>query len=80
VFKKVVAKDNNREVENMKNVKKILFALLLIVGINKVSAVEYTYSEWSQLYPSGMDELLIESEVRYKWYTFNPYRHAWRRS
>ena len=54
----------------MKNVKRILFALLLIVGINKVSAIEYNYSEWSTLYPSGMDELLIQSEVRYKWYTF----------
>ena len=54
----------------MKNVKRILFALLLIVGINKVSAIEYTYSEWSPLYPSGIDELIIESEVRYKWYTF----------
>lgn len=54
----------------MKNVKRILFTLLLIVGINKVSALEYTYSEWSPLYPSGIDELLIESEIRYNWYKF----------
>lgn len=54
----------------MKNIKKILFALLLIVGIYRVSAKEYVYSEWSTLYPSGVEELLIESEVRYKWYTF----------
>lgn len=54
----------------MKNIKKILFALLLIVGIYKVNATEYVYSEWSTLYPSGVAEILIQSEVRYKWYTF----------
>ena len=46
--------DSNIEENVIKdeNVKRILFALLLIVGINKVSAIEYTYSEWSTLYPN----------------------------
>lgn len=53
--------------------KKIISSLLLIitmVSIGKVSALEYTYSEWSDMYPSGMDPVFIESEVRYKWYKF----------
>lgn len=53
--------------------KKIIGALLLIVtmfSIGKVSALEYTYSEWSPMYPSGMDPVFIESELRYKWYKF----------
>lgn len=54
----------------MKNIKKIFLALLLIVGISRINAKEYTYSEWSALYPSGVDELFIQSEVRYKWYKF----------
>lgn len=54
----------------MKKIFGVLLSLVLILSIGKVSALEYTYSEWSDLYPSGMDEMFIESEVRYKWYKF----------
>ena len=53
--------------------KKILGALLLVIvmfSCKKIYALEYTYSDWSSLYPSGMDPVFIESEVRYKWDKF----------
>lgn len=53
--------------------KKIIGTLLIaiaVLSLGKVSALEYTYSEWSPMYPSGMDPVFIESEVRYKWYKF----------
>ena len=31
---------------------------------------DYKYSDWSTKYPSGLSEIFIESEVRYKWYKF----------
>ena len=34
------------------------------------SPLVYEYSEWSPLYPDGLDERFIESEVRYRWYKF----------
>ena len=47
--------------------KKSLFAiLLLLISINTVNA--YTYSSYSEEYPEGVNEILIEREVRYKWY------------
>lgn len=57
----------------MKKLLKILVALLLFVTIEKIyaSTITLTYSDWSLMYPSGLDESFIESEVRYKWYKFN---------
>lgn len=46
--------------------KKLLLFLLLCICLINVEA--YTYSEWSTLYPTGYEDFLIESEVRYKWY------------
>ena len=57
--------------------KKIIGVLLLIVvtlTCRKVSALEYNYSDWSTYYPSGLDPIFVESEVRYKWYTFEDNR------
>lgn len=51
--------------------KKFLLACLAIAELlicYKTKAAELTYSDWSMLYPSGMEEKYIESEVRYKWY------------
>lgn len=58
----------------MKKILGVLLALLVILSCKNVSALEYTYSEWSTSYPSGMDPVFIESEVRYKWYTFEDNR------
>lgn len=57
----------------MKKLLKILVALLLFVTVEniKASKIILNYSDWSLMYPSGLDESFIESEVRYKWYKFN---------
>lgn len=52
----------------MKNKKFFLFAILLIFT-SKLSAETFIfeYSEWSENYPKGVDEWIVESEERYKW-------------
>ncbi len=47
---------------------KIILLLLMFLGIGILNVKAYTYSEWSEEYPEGYDSILIESEVRYKWY------------
>lgn len=54
----------------MKKIIGVLLLLIVTLTCRKVSALEYNYSEWSTFYPSGLDPVFIESEVRYKWYTF----------
>lgn len=45
--------------------------MLLSSKVFAANAVfDYKYSEWSTKYPSGLSEIFIESEVRYKWYKF----------
>lgn len=58
----------------MKKIIGVLLLLIVTLTCRKVSALEYTYSEWSTDYPSGLDPVFIESEVRYKWYTFEDNR------
>ena len=48
-----------------------LILVLMLFGISIINAKAYTYSEWSEEYPTGYDSILIESEVRYKWYKEN---------
>ncbi len=52
----------------MKNKKFFLFAIFLIFT-SKLSAETFIfeYSEWSENYPKGVDEWIVESEERYKW-------------
>lgn len=54
----------------MKKLLKLLLSIIMFASISKVMAQEITltYSDWSMLYPSNIDEVFIESEVRYKWY------------
>ena len=54
----------------MKKIIGVLLLLVVTLTCRKVSALEYTYSDWSTFYPSGLDPIFVESEVRYKWYTF----------
>lgn len=54
----------------MKKIIGVLLLLIVTLTCRKVSALEYNYSDWSTFYPSGLDPIFIESEVRYKWYTF----------
>lgn len=56
----------------MKKFLKVTLFIIMLTFTTKVFAGElnYQYSEWSPLYPSGLDERFIESEVRYKWYKF----------
>ena len=54
----------------MKKIIGILLIMLAMFNFERINALEYTYSEWSPMYPSGMDPTFIESELRYKWYTF----------
>ncbi len=56
----------------MKKILKLLFYSLLILSI-RVKATDdheeiYDYSSWQEKCPSGINEILIEKEVRYKWY------------
>src|SRR5574344_1381442 len=46
--------------------KSLVAILLLLISINTGNA--YTYSSYSEEYPEGVNEILIEREVRYKWY------------
>jgi len=47
--------------------KKIIILLVVFcLGIDNINA--YNYSDWSIEYPNNVDDSLIESEVRYKWY------------
>lgn len=48
-----------------------LMLMLVFLGISVLNVKAYTYSEWSEEYPDGYDSILIESEVRYKWYKEN---------
>lgn len=48
--------------------KKIFLIILYFICINKIYAFELSYSEWSEEYPQGVDEILIQSEDRYLWY------------
>lgn len=50
--------------------KKFLISvfLLILVSSLRVNAKELTYSDWSLMYPSGLDEVFIESEDRYHFY------------
>lgn len=48
--------------------KKIFLIFVLFIGACYTNALELTYSEWSEKYPKGVDEILIESEDRYLWY------------
>lgn len=52
----------------MKNKKFFLFAIFLIFT-SKLSAETFIfeYSNWSENYPKGVDEWIVESEERYKW-------------
>ena len=52
----------------MKNKNFFLFAIFLIFT-SKLSAETFIfeYSEWSENYPTGVDEWIVESEERYKW-------------
>lgn len=52
----------------MKNKKFFLFAIFLIFT-SKLSAETFIfeYSDWSENYPKGVDEWIVESEERYKW-------------
>lgn len=54
----------------MKNVLRILLSLALLVSLQRLKAetMTITYSDWSTDYPSGLNEVFIESEVRYNWY------------
>ena len=56
--------------KGMKRVLKFFLSLILILGITRVKAstIELNYSEWSTLYPSGLDSSFIESEDRYHFY------------
>ncbi len=42
--------------------------LLLITFFVFVKVDALSYSEWSDIHPEGINEILIESEIRYKWY------------
>ena len=48
--------------------KKVFLIVLIFFCINTVNAFELNYSEWSEEYPQGVDEFLIQSEERYLWY------------
>ncbi len=55
--------------------KKIIKATLFVLLFSFTTTVfageiDYPKSEWSPLYPDGLDSKFIESEVRYKWYKF----------
>lgn len=54
----------------MKKIFKFLFSLVLILNVYKIyaSEIQLTYSEWSLMYPSGLDASFIESEDRYHFY------------
>lgn len=48
--------------------KKIFLVIMFFVGSSITYAFDWNYSEWSEEYPQGMDEILIQSEDRYLWY------------
>ena len=45
-----------------------ILMILFLIGISFVNVKAYTYSEWSTEFPEGYEDIMIESEVRYKWY------------
>ena len=47
-----------------------LFGIMYLLTAN-INAFELTYSEWSEIYPEGIDEMFIEKEDRYYWYKNN---------
>ena len=47
-----------------------LFGIMYLLTAN-INAFELTYSEWSEIYPEGIDEMFIEEEDRYYWYKNN---------
>ena len=53
--------------------KRLFLLIVFFCCISFVSAFELTYSEWSEVYPKGLDEILIQSEDRYLWYKDNIY-------
>ncbi len=52
----------------MKKIFKFLISLILVLCVSRVNAEEITYSDWSILYPSGLDDSFIQSEDRYHFY------------
>ncbi len=53
--------------------KKLFLLIMFFSSISFVSAFELSYSDWSEVYPEGLDEILIQSEDRYLWYKDNIY-------
>lgn len=52
----------------MRKLIRLFLSIIMFAFVVNVNAQELTYSEWSTMYPSGLDEKFIESEVRYNWY------------
>lgn len=52
----------------MRKLIRLFLSIIMFAFVVNVNAQELTYSEWSTMYPSGLDERFIESEVRYNWY------------
>lgn len=52
----------------MRKFVRLLLSIIMFAFVVNVNAQELTYSEWSTMYPSGLDEKFIESEIRYNWY------------
>ena len=47
---------------------KTILLIILLTCLDKIYAYEVTYSQWSDVYPSNIEEELIQSEDRYLWY------------
>jgi len=52
----------------MKKVLKFLLSLIWFMLLVNVKAYELNYSDWSEEYPTSINQILIESEDRYLWY------------
>ena len=47
---------------------KKIFIIILFLMCTNIKALEITYSDWSEEYPKGVNDILIQKEDRYKWY------------
>ena len=45
-----------------------IFSLFIFCLIVHREVIEYSYSDWSEEYPSDIEEIRIESQDRYRWY------------
>ena len=53
----------------MRKVLMVIFSMFLLCEIVHCKEIDYIYSDWEEKYPEEIEEIRIESQDRYRWFT-----------